>query len=275
MTHIVSTRLLHRSWAAMLLATWAVSALAQQPLRNPADTSGPSTQGKGPVVVSGTVPDETARQLILGRVRDIYGAARVVDQLGVAPSSAPPQWAEQVKKMVTPDLRGVQRGHLRVSGNAVELVGQIDNAAAKEKIASGLVASLNPTYTVDNQLQIAAAPQARIDGVLAGKIVEFEFGSAVLTDIGRQVLDALLPVLQSVGDRKVHVLGHTDGVGARTSNMLLSQARANAVKVYLVSKGLPAAALQVSGVGPDQPIASNASAEGQAKNRRIEFKILP
>lgn len=275
MIHIVSRRVLRPLGLALLMATSTASVLAQQPVRNSVDTAGANTPGKAPIVVSGTVPDEASRLLILGRVREIYGAARVVDQLGVAPSSAPPQWAEQVKKMVTPDLRSVQRGHLRVSGNAVELVGQIDNAAAKEKIAAGLVSSLNPTYTVDNQLQVASTPQARIDSVLAGKIVEFEFGSSVLTDIGRQVLDALLPVLQSVSDRKVQVSGHTDGVGARASNMALSQARANAVKVYLVAKGLPAAELLVSGVGPDQPIASNATAEGQAKNRRIEFKILP
>jgi OOP family OmpA-OmpF porin len=249
---------------------------AQQPPRpstEPSTGMSSAAVPSGPVVVSGVVPDEAARQTILTRVREIYGPDRVVDQLGVAPSSAPPQWAEQVRKMVTPDLRNVHRGQLRVVGNAVELAGQTDSASVKDRIGAGLVKSLNPTYTVDNQLLVGQAPQARIDQVLAGKIVEFEFGSAVLTATGRQVLDELLPVLQSLEGKKVRVVGHTDAAGSRASNLLLSQERAAAVKTYLAGKGLAAAALVISGAGPDQPIASNATAEGQAKNRRIEFKI--
>jgi OOP family OmpA-OmpF porin len=53
----------------------------------------------------------------------------------------------------------------------------------------------------------------------------------------------------------------------------LSLARAQAVKGYLVSKGLPADSLSTSGLGPDQPVASNATEEGRARNRRIEFRV--
>lgn len=257
----------------LLIGSFAAVTHAQQPARPSAEASAAASAVGGPVVVSGVVPDETTRQSILARVREVYGAARVVDQLGVAPSSAPPQWAEQVRKMVTPDLRNVHRGHLRVVGNSVELAGQTDSAAAKDRIGAGLTNSLNPTYTVGNHLQVTEAPQARIDQVLAGKIVEFEFGSAILTAAGRQVLDELLPVLQSLDGKRVRIVGHTDAAGSRASNLMLSQTRAAAVKTYLAAKGLTAAALVISGVGPDQPIASNATAEGQAKNRRIEFKI--
>lgn len=271
---LVLKQRVHDALVALLLTISPMGANAQEPARNAADAAGIAA-ARGPVVVSGVVPDEAARQTILGRVREIYGTARVVDQLGVAPSSAPPQWAEQVKKMVTPELRSVQRGHLRVAGNAVELVGQVDSAAAKGKIGAGLASSLNPTYTVSNQLQVSEALQVRIDNVLAGKIVEFEFNSAVLTPAGRLVLDELLPVLKSLDGRKVHVVGHTDAAGSRASNLLLSQERANAVRTYLAARGLGPTGLVISGVGPDQPIASNATSEGQAKNRRIEFKIIP
>lgn len=275
MTDLVSMRPLHAVLIAALIGLGTTGASAQQAALGVAGAQAASAAGRGPVVVSGVVPDEATRQTILARVREVYGAPRVVDQLGVAPSSAPPQWAEQVKKMVTPELRNVQRGHLRVTGNAVEILGQIESAAAKEKIGSGLVTSLNPTYTVDNQLVLSEAPQARIDNVLAGKIVEFEFNSAVLTTAGRLVLDELLPVLKSLDGKRVQVVGHTDAAGARASNLLLSQERAAAVKNYLASKGMAPTALLIAGVGPDQPVASNATAEGQAKNRRIEFKIAP
>lgn len=269
-TNIVSLRRSNDALAALVLAISASSSLAQ-----PARTAAEVNTTRGPVVVSGVVPDESSRQIILGRVREIYGAAHVVDQLGVATSSAPPLWAEQVKKMVTSDLRSIQRGHLRVTGHAVELVGQTETAAIKGKIGAILVGSVNPTYTVNNQLQVLESPQTRVDSVLAGKIVEFEFNSTVLSATGRAVLDELLPVLETLDGRKVQIVGHTDAAGSRASNLQLSQERANAVKIYLRAKGLALTNVMTSGAGSDQPIASNASAEGQAKNRRIEFRVLP
>lgn len=255
----------------------ALMALTLSALPVAAQTAGAgavSAAGRGPVVVSGVVPDEATRQTILARVREVYGREQVVDQLGVAPTSMPPNWADNVRKLITPDLRSVQRGHLKVSGNQVELVGETDSTATREKIGTQVTASLNPTYTVSNRLQVSEPVQARIDNVLEGKIVEFESGSAILSPVGQQVLDELLPVLKGLNGKKMQVTGHTDASGARQANVVLSRSRAAAVKVYLVSQGLAGADILAQGMGPDQPLVSNDTPEGRAKNRRIEFKIL-
>lgn len=169
----------------------------------------------------------------------------------------------------------MQLGHLKVSGNTVELVGEADSGATREKIGAQISASLNPTYTVNNRLAVGETVQARVDSVLEGKIVEFESGSAVLSPVGLQVLDELLPLLKGLNGKKMQVIGHTDASGLRMPNVLLSRNRAVAVKSYLVSKGLVAADIITQGVGPDQPLVGNETPEGRAKNRRIEFKILP
>lgn len=252
----------------MALTLWALPAATQT------TGAGAPAAGRGPVVVSGVVPDEATRQTILARVREVYGRDQVVDQLGVAPTSTPPNWADNVKKLITPDLRSVQRGHLKVSGNQVELVGETDSTATRDKIGSQVTASLNPTYTVNNRLQVSEAAQARIDSMLEGKIVEFESGSAILSPVGQQVLDELLPVLKGLNGKKMQVTGHTDASGARLANVVLSRSRAAAVKAYLVSRGLTDADILAQGMGPDQPLVSNDTPEGRAKNRRIEFKIL-
>lgn len=273
----IPNRLLRAGCAATLgVALWGM-AHAQVPAASaaPAPESSATTANRGPVVVSGVVPDEATRQAILAKVREVYGRERVVDQLGVAATSAPPNWAENVKKLVTADLKSVQRGHLKISGNSVELVGEADSTATREKIAAHLSASLNPTYTVNNRLSVGEAPQARIDSVLDGKIVEFESSSAVLTPVGRQVLDELVPVLKALGGKKVQVIGHTDASGLRQSNVALSRDRAAAVKTYLAANGLPPASIFTVGMGPDQPLVSNDTPEGRAKNRRIEFKVMP
>lgn len=228
----------------------------------------------GMVVVAGTVPDESSRQLILVRMRELYGADRVVDQLGVAQLVSPPQWAQHVQRMLSPDLKQVSRGQISINGNVVELKGEVATDTVRQQVVQALTAQINnPTYSVRNGLRVTGAGQEQLDAALANRIIEFEPGSAQLTPAGQAVLDQLLPVLRQLAGRRFEVIGHTDAMGARSTNIALSQARADSVKAYLVFKGQPEASLGASGVGPDRPLASNDTAEGRARNRRIEFRV--
>jgi OOP family OmpA-OmpF porin len=226
------------------------------------------------VVVSGTVPDEATRQVILQRAREVYGADRVVDQLGIGPVVAPPNWGQYVQRMISPNLKQVSRGELAVSGNTIDLKGEVGNEALRQQVVSEMSTQLNPTYTVRNGLRVSSGEQAVLDNALANRVVEFESGSATLTPKGRAVLDEMVAALKTLpAGRKVQVIGHTDGLGARDANIALSAARADTVKGYLVGKQIPEAMLETSGAGPDRPVASNATAEGRARNRRIEFRV--
>ena len=69
-------------------------------------------------------------------------------------------------------------------------------------------------------------------------------------------------------------VGHTDWIGTDKYNQKLSERRANAVKAYLVSKGVPAEKIFTEGKGKKQPIASNKTREGRAKNRRVEVEVV-
>jgi OOP family OmpA-OmpF porin len=90
---------------------------------------------------------------------------------------------------------------------------------------------------------------------------------------GLPILDEMAAAMARLPGRRFEIIGHTDAQGRHASNVSLSLARAQAVKTYLVSKGLPADKLSTSGMGPDQPVASNATDEGRARNRRIEFRV--
>jgi OOP family OmpA-OmpF porin len=68
------------------------------------------------------------------------------------------------------------------------------------------------------------------------------------------------------------ITGHTDNVGKRTSNMKLSQARADAVRAWLVAKGIESKRMSTMGYGPDRPIVPNDTDDNKQKNRRIEFE---
>lgn len=227
-----------------------------------------------PVVVSGNVPDEATRSAILQRVREVYGDRPVVDQLGVGKLAAPPSWTPQVLKLITPELRQVTQGELRINGNTIEIEGQVANAGQQQKIGSQLNGQLvNTTYSVRNGLRVGSG-QAQLDAALADRIIEFEPGKDTLTPAGTRLLEDLLPILQQFTGRRFEVIGHTDNAGPHDANVALSQARAEAVKRWLVERGMQAASIVTRGAGPDKPVADNATPQGRSRNRRIELRVL-
>jgi OOP family OmpA-OmpF porin len=226
------------------------------------------------VVVSGTVADDASKAALLTRLRAVYGADRVVDQLAVGRVAAPPNWNEHVARLIGPNLKLVTRGQLQVDGNSVSLRGDVASEAQKQQIASELAMNLDASYTVNNGLRVAVSEQGVLDAALANRIIEFESGKATLTDAGKAILDQMSVVLLGLKDKKVEVIGHTDNAGSRAGNLSLSQARAEAVKAYVASRGVRPEMVSVSGEGPDRPVADNRTPEGRARNRRIEFKVV-
>jgi len=105
--------------------------------------------------------------------------------------------------------------------------------------------------------------------------VLFASGKSQLLPIAQQKLDQVARALQDQGYRKIVVEGHTDSRGARDMNMGLSLRRAEAVRSYLISRGVPSDKISAVGLGPDRPIADNRSAEGRANNRRVELVVTP
>ncbi len=101
--------------------------------------------------------------------------------------------------------------------------------------------------------------------------VEFRTGSAELLPISEDALDKIARQLRDNPAIEVEIRGHTDIVGSRVANLKLSKARAESVKEYLVVKGIDENRIITSGAGPDEPVASNKTASGRARNRRIEF----
>ena len=92
--------------------------------------------------------------------------------------------------------------------------------------------------------------------------------------IGPEVTDEAVKVLSEFPDIRIEIAGHADNKGDREFNIDLSKRRAEAVKTYLVGKGIDAARIETVGHGPDVPVDTNDNKVGRSNNRRIEFKIL-
>ncbi|NNG25746.1 OmpA family protein [Massilia sp. ML15P13] len=102
----------------------------------------------------------------------------------------------------------------------------------------------------------------------------FDFDKSIVKPEGKAALDEFMAKLQGMNTEVMIAVGHTDSVGTNAYNDKLSMRRADAVKAYMVSKGLDPARLYTEGKGETQPVADNATAEGRAKNRRVTIEVV-
>ncbi len=123
-------------------------------------------------------------------------------------------------------------------------------------------------YTYDLKIKFEPAKTYTL------KNVHFETAKATLTPGSYGALNELVEALKAKPNLVIEIAGHTDNVGTYETNLKLSQARAETVRNYLLSKGIAPHRVQAKGYADTQPVASNATEEGRAKNRRTEVRIL-
>jgi OOP family OmpA-OmpF porin len=102
----------------------------------------------------------------------------------------------------------------------------------------------------------------------------FDFDKSVLKPEGKAKLDDLTSKIKGINLEVIIAVGHTDSVGSDAYNQKLSVRRSEAVKAYLVSKGIEKNRVYTEGKGEKQPVADNKTAEGRAKNRRVEIEVV-
>jgi len=106
------------------------------------------------------------------------------------------------------------------------------------------------------------------------KTILFDIGKATIKFQSAEVLNQIINVLKKYPNSRFRIEGHTDSTGKKAKNMILSQNRADAVKVYLIQGGIDAGRLESQGFGPEKPIASNKNKKGRELNRRVEINLI-
>lgn len=102
----------------------------------------------------------------------------------------------------------------------------------------------------------------------------FDFDKAVLKPAGKAKLDDLVGKVKDINLEVIIAVGHTDSVGSDAYNQKLSVKRSEAVKAYLVSKGIEKNRVYTEGKGEAQPVADNKTRDGRSKNRRVEIEVV-
>lgn len=227
------------------------------------------------IVADGEVSSEATKQMILATMRDRFDG-EVIDRIRITSAQDPFGSAAQVESVVDQMLLTDRASFVR-KGNEVTLVGQVATEADRDTVVNEVQAvTLNlPTdgdIQFTNRVAVVAADAALpCDEILSSAAIEFATGSAELTQPGRETLYSLTACLQS---EQYLIIGHTDNTGSASVNETLSQQRAQTVTDYLVGIGVKSDRLQPQGAGSSEPIADNATVDGRARNRRIEFRAV-
>ena len=136
-----------------------------------------------------------------------------------------------------------------------------------------LLLSVAPAPPVAAPAVVPVAPPAATKVTYAADAF-FDFDKSVIKPAGKEKLDDLIGKIKDINLEVIIAVGHTDSVGSDSYNQKLSVRRSEAVKAYLVSKGIEKNRVYTEGKGEKQPVADNKTAEGRAKNRRVEIEVV-
>lgn len=228
--------------------------------------------GNGKLTLSGEVPSETERQAAVKAAAEMFGEGNVVDQLTVKEGASLPGWWHGIGSVMAWARSGNGYG-LSQLDNMVTLTGMVAAEADKAVRESDIGAVVGPHLAIDNQIAIETPPVAAAPEVPACSremhvAVSFATSSADLSADGRAQLEQVAMCITT----DTEVGGHTDDTGSEALNNKLSKARADAVVAYITSiNAAKGALLTAVGYGASRPVADNATEDGRAQNRRIEF----
>ena len=199
----------------------------------------------------------TGYDQIIAQARTLSGMGQLVNALSVKRADVPsPQDAGQDRTTIDP----------------AELCPQDETVVeTMEKIKAEAV--IPPRARMVPAAAPAAAAAAAAKMSLSADSL-FDFNKSVIKTEGMGKLDALVDRLKGVTFEVVIAVGHTDSVGSASYNQRLSVARAESVKAYLASKGIDRQRIRTEGRGETQPVADNATADGRAKNRRVDIEVV-
>lgn len=248
------------------------------------------------VVLSGHAPSLEAREDVFSHARRAFPEADISGELDIA-GGGPREDRWTAAAFLSLDaLARLENGAVEANGATFTLSGEAADQPAAN--AAQLIMSALPQSVMGRSLiSIAPAPEApppgpqtaldeqpdqvltetcsaRLSRLVAARRISFASARSVLDEGSQTHLRDIAAAMTDCPRLKLRIGGHTDSSGGATRNRQLSEARANAVAAFLRTAGVSSQRLEAQGFGETRPLVSNATPEGRARNRRIEFTVI-
>ena len=239
--------------------------------------------GPDGATITGRMPNAEAATAVETYAAALFGSDQVRARLATVDAPPPAAWQSTTLAFLEL-LHRTGGGRADLAGRRAVMEAEAPSPEAAGTLHRAALAAAGP-FELETRLHIDLAsaharlplPPSRclseLNALVREDPVEFEIGSARLAEASDDVLDALAGMIDRCAALEIEIAGHTDADGGTDYNQRLSRARADAVKMALIRRGAPGPVLTAKGYGETEPIASNATREGRALNRRIEFRV--
>lgn len=248
------------------------------------------------VVLDGDVSSPATRAALIDSARRQFPNANVVDRMRVVDFSGR-RWGQTAEEGLGM-LAQLRSGEVRLDRRRMTLSGEAPSNDTKAMALQALGRERDRGYTIaenvsvrteqdidavrlraedearrQDAIQRARVCQLSLQQAAREGVITFERASSTIAVASNATLDRIAAAARACPDLVVEIEGHTDSEGTAERNKGLSERRAQAVADYLVRVGIPTAKVKAVGYGDTQPVAPNDTAEGRARNRRIEFTV--
>jgi tetratricopeptide (TPR) repeat protein len=218
-------------------------------------------------------PEPVAAQVTIPETKVIYLTGKVAD----SETGSPVMARLEVIDMITDQVIGITASSDYDGSYRIKLPERhpyIIDSRSSGYLSGMFRVNIPATGTEEFYIQDISLVKIKVGKKVVLNNILFETGKAVINKSSFAELDRLVDLLRDNSRMRIEISGHTDKTGSEPLNFRLSGNRAKAVVDYLTGKGIDSNRLEYKGSGSLQPISDNATAEGRAKNRRVEFKIL-
>jgi OOP family OmpA-OmpF porin len=243
------------------------------------DLSWKATLGaNGMVALDGDAPDDPSRLRLVETAQQIFAGASIADNMKIV-GATPEPWLSATRVSLQ-QLARLKRGDVAISAKDVMIEGAAESDKVADDIRSVLSTDLPPGFKSRDAVTAMTPDEKAADScqmlmrqTSSKGTINFERAKADLTPDSTQTLKNLAEVANECPAFSIEIEGHTDAEGTDERNQRLSDRRARAVADFLAQNGVDSKRLTTIGYGATRPIADNSTAEGRAKNRRIEFNV--
>ncbi len=227
------------------------------------------------LTMEGLLPSSVSIKDLKKAVLEKVPGRTVTAEIKTGPKVQAADWIKVLPELLAL-ASGVVDAEISLEGKTIKISGYVSSQSEKIALADKLKEAAGG-LDVTNWLIVKVPEEIMLEEALAKvakEPISFVPGSDELTLRSKRVLNEVAEVLKAYPGTRLEVAAYTDSVGDDEYNLELSQRRAESVANYLISKGVQPERLEARGYGEADPVASNESASGRMKNRRIEFRII-
>jgi len=225
--------------------------------------------------LKGYMPSKERKEILLTKLFNFYGE-HVVDEIDIG-AGEPKAWDAFIFT-VSKEMQKFDLSSVNISDNVLHVSGKIETEEERMEVEKSLNRFNNKGYSIHCHM-VALDASARIcqekfNKLLAQDNIEFQSNKSIIKASNNKLLEELSDISGLCPNVNIEIIGYTDSLGNNIKNNKLSLSRAKSVVAKLFVLGIPLERLVAKGMGEKNPIQSNETEEGRAKNRRIEFKVI-